>query len=147
MTLPVKKKSELTELEAKFLEALFGEAQGDPGKAKKLAGYSDTTSTTSIVKQLRNEINDIAMNQLAMGAPKAALSLVNLLENPTTKSADIILKAAAQILDRTGVIKKPEEATIKIGTQGGLFILPAKGKFNDDVPTITLDKDEYNDGD
>lgn len=144
MNLPATKKKELTELQVKFLEALFGEAEGDPGKAKKLAGYAPTTTTASIVRQLREEINEIAMDQLAMGAPKAATSLVSLLYNPTTSGADIIIKTAAQILDRAGVIKKSEpETNIKING-GGLFILPAKGKFQEPT-TITLDKDDYTD--
>lgn len=131
MNLPAKKKTQLTELEAKFLEALFGEAQGDPLKAKRIAGYSETTTTTSIVRQLRQEINEIAMDQLAMNGPKAAIKLTNLLDNPTTGGADTIIKVAKEILDRTGVLQPKEDVSIKIGTGGGLFILPAKGPYQE----------------
>jgi hypothetical protein len=36
---------QLTEMQQKFLEVLFDEANGDVVQAKKLAGYSDNTPT------------------------------------------------------------------------------------------------------
>ena len=39
----------LNEKQTKFLEVLFEEAGGDVVTAKKLAGYSNNTPTTSIV--------------------------------------------------------------------------------------------------
>ena len=47
---------ELTEQQQKFLAVLFDEAGGDVLTAKKLAGYSDTTSTTQVVASLKEEI-------------------------------------------------------------------------------------------
>ena len=49
---------ELTEQQQKFLAVLFDEAGGDVLTAKKLAGYSDTTSTTQVVASLKEEILD-----------------------------------------------------------------------------------------
>ena len=43
------KKRELTDRQKKFLEVLFEEANGDPVKAKMIAGYSEHSSTSSIV--------------------------------------------------------------------------------------------------
>ena len=47
---------ELSERQQKFLEVLFEEAGGDVVAAKKLAGYSETTRTSAIVKGLKEEI-------------------------------------------------------------------------------------------
>ena len=44
---------QLTEQQQKFLSVLFEEAGGDVLTAKKLAGYSDTTSTTHVVNSLK----------------------------------------------------------------------------------------------
>ena len=52
----------LTEQQQKFLDALFDQAAGSVAQAKKLAGYSDTTSTTYIVYSLKEEILD-AVNE------------------------------------------------------------------------------------
>lgn len=136
------KRFELTELQQNFLEALFGEAQGDPKKAKELAGYADSVKAITIVRALRQEINEIAMDQLAMGAPKAALALTGLVSNPTQGGADIMIKAAKEVLDRTGVMQKTDDVTIKVGSGGGLFILPAKRP--QEQPTIDLNPGDYN---
>ena len=47
-----------TENQVKFLDVLFDEAGGDVATAKKLAGYADGTSTTVVVKSLKEEILD-----------------------------------------------------------------------------------------
>ena len=44
---------QLTEQQQQFLSVLFEEAGGDILTAKKLAGYSDTTSTSSVVNSLK----------------------------------------------------------------------------------------------
>ena len=44
---------ELTERQQKFLAVLFDEAGGDVVSAKKLAGYAETSSTTEIVKSMK----------------------------------------------------------------------------------------------
>ena len=40
----------LTEKQQKFMAVLFEEANGDVVAAKKLAGYSDTTTTHDVIK-------------------------------------------------------------------------------------------------
>ena len=47
---------QLNERQEKFLSVLFEEANGDVVTAKKLAGYSDNTQTSAIVKGLKEEI-------------------------------------------------------------------------------------------
>ena len=53
----------LNEKQTKFLEVLFEEAGGDVVTAKKLAGYSNNTPTTSIVEGLKDEIFEVIKSQ------------------------------------------------------------------------------------
>ena len=46
---------QLTEKQQTLLNVLFEEAGGDLVQAKKLAGYADTSSTSEIVKGLKEE--------------------------------------------------------------------------------------------
>ena len=43
---------ELTDLQEKFLNALFGEAKGSYAKAMRIAGYAPSTNSHVIVTQL-----------------------------------------------------------------------------------------------
>lgn len=122
-----------TELQSRFLEALFGEAKGSPSQAKKIAGYSDTTSTISIVRTLRKEIQEMAELILAMNAPRAALAQVALLDDPTASGAQTTMKVAENILARTQPDRKDPSIVVP---KGGLFIMPAKDvKEEDEVGT------------
>jgi len=121
----------LTELQQKFLDALFGDAKGNPKLAQKMAGYSENVALSTIVFSLRNEIRDTASMIIAMNSPRAALSLVGLLDDPNQSGAPNIIKAAESILNRTGVDAPKEEINLKIPS-GGLFILPAKEVKNED---------------
>ena len=55
----------LTENQQKFLDVLFEEAAGDVVLAKKLAGYSEGSSTTTIVASLKDEIFQFFMDNAA----------------------------------------------------------------------------------
>ena len=46
----------LTEKQQKFLDVLFEEAKGEPSQARKLAGYAENVSTSSIVNALQEQI-------------------------------------------------------------------------------------------
>jgi hypothetical protein len=65
----------LTEKQQKLLAALFDEAGGDINVAKRIAGYSDATSSTEIINSLKEEILDAKMS------------------------------AAKELLDRSGLVK------------------------------------------
>lgn len=120
---------EISELQQKFLEALFGEAKGDPSVAKKIAGYAETTKTIDIVRALRDEITEQAKLILAIHGPKAAFELVSVAIDPMQPGATTKLKAVESILDRVGVSQKSqasESIDLKV-PQSGLFIMPAKG--------------------
>ena len=46
-------RKELTELQQKFLNELFGEAKGNYAKAMRLAGYSENTNPHHIIQSIR----------------------------------------------------------------------------------------------
>ena len=119
---------QLTDKQTVFLEALMSEeCKGNIRKAMNIANYAETTSINSVVSALKSEINERASTMLAMNAPKAAWGMVDVLDDPGAMGARNSIAAAAQILDRTGLIKK-EQIEVK-NTGGAMFILPPK---NDD---------------
>lgn len=120
------KKKELTTMEATFLEALRGEAKGDLRAAMKLAGYSDNTSVSVLMRQLKNEIIEVAQEMLAAGSIKAVLGLDDVMDKPNSLGAKNKIAAAKEILDRAGIVKPSGEVNLSI-PEGGLIILPAKG--------------------
>ena len=125
--IPSQKKS-LTESQEKFLDALFGEAQGNPRIAGELAGYSDH-SYPKVLRNLKTEIVSRAENYLAVHSAKAATKMVQMLdEDGTTPHASIRMEAAKQILDRIGVVKK-DQLDVNMNLKHGMFILPAKDKI------------------
>ena len=131
-------KKSLTDSQEKFLDALFGEAKGNPKKAGELAGYSDH-SYPKVVRSLKSEIVSRAEGYLATHSAKAATKMVDMLEEDgTTPHASIRLEAAKQILDRIGIAKK-EKIDINMKAIHGLFILPAKDEIK---ITKTLDENE-----
>ena len=118
-------KRNLTDMQKKFLDVLFGEAQGNPREAARIAGYSDH-SYPKVVRNLRKEITELAENHLSTHSAKAANRLIALLdEDGTTPQASIRLAAANSILDRVGIVKK-DQLDINMKALHGIFILPAK---------------------
>ena len=116
---------QLTDKQTVFLEALMSEeCKGSIRKAMNIANYAETTSINSVVSSLKDEINERASTMLAMNAPKAAWGMVDVLDDPGAMGARNSIAAAAQILDRTGLVKK-EQVEVK-NTGGAMFILPPK---------------------
>lgn len=135
--IPSQKKS-LTESQEKFLDALFGEAQGNPRIAGELAGYSDH-SYPKVLRNLKTEIVSRAENYLAVHSAKAATKMVQMLdEDGTTPHASIRMEAAKQILDRIGVVKK-DQLDVNMNLKHGLFILPAKEEPQESIVTPIQD--------
>lgn len=114
--------NKLTDQQKLFLEVLFNEAAGDPVEAKRLAGYSPTYPTSAVVKTLEEEILAATKMFLSRSGPKAAISIVGVLDKPDAFGVKEKLAAAKDILDRIG-ITKTEQINI---SSNGLFILPAK---------------------
>lgn len=120
---------ELSEQQQKFIDALMGEALGDFSKAKKIAGYASNTPISVITKSLKDEIIEAAEFVLVSNAPKAALSMVGVLETPDALGARNLINAAAQVMDRVGIVKKEQLEIKSEGPQ--VFILPAKRSSDD----------------
>ncbi len=119
----------LTEKQQKFLEVLFDGAGGDVVQAKKLAGYGDGTSTTSIVESLKDEIGDRTRSYFARTAPKAAMAMVGALIVPAELGIRDKMSAAKDLLDRAG-LGKVERVDVS-SSSGGVFILPSKEGKNE----------------
>ena len=120
-------KKVLTDMQKLFLEVLMTpECRGNIRLAMQEAGYADTTSITSVVGPLQKEINEKASMMLAMTSPKAAWGLSDVLDNPEAMGARNSIAAAAQVLDRTGLVKKEHVEVTNTG--GAMFILPPKSQ-------------------
>lgn len=113
-----------TEKQEAFLEALCGEAKGNIRAAMNIAGYAPTTKISEVVGNLREEIIERASLMLAMNAPKATFSIINVLDEPDALGARNAVQAAREVLDRVGLVKK-EQVEVQTST-GGLFVLPPK---------------------
>ena len=128
----------LTDTQEKFLDALFGEAQGNPRRAGELAGYSEH-SYPKVLRNLKDEIVKRAENYLAIHSAKAATKMVNMLEEDgTTPHASIRMEAAKQILDRIGIVKK-DQLDVNMNLKHGMFILPAKDEPEESIVTPVQD--------
>ena len=120
---------ELTERQQKFLHVLFDEASGDVIQAKKLAGYSDATSTNDVVKSLKDEIMEATQMYMSRNAPKAAMAMVSGLYDPTELGIRDKMAAAKELLDRTGLVKTEK---LQVEATGGVMLMPAKQSNEDD---------------
>ena len=118
-------KRELTDRQKKFLEVLFEEANGDPVKAKMIAGYSEHSSTSSIVATMKDEIMDATQLYMSRNAPKAAVAMVSGIDDPTQLGIRDRLGAAKELLDRVGLIKTEK---VQVEASGGVMLLPPKKK-------------------
>ena len=119
----------LTEKQKKLLEVLFDEAGGDIVTAKKLAGYSDATSSTEVINSLKEEILDATSTYMARNAPKAAMAMVGALYDPTELGIRDKMSAAKELLDRTGLIKTEK---VQVEASGGVMLMPAKAIVEED---------------
>jgi hypothetical protein len=120
---------ELTEKQQKLLAVLFDEAGGDIVAAKKLAGYSEGSSTSEIVKGLKEEILEATQMFMARNAPKAAMAMVGGLYDPTELGIRDKMSAAKELLDRTGLIKTEK---VQVEASGGVMLMPPKAPASDD---------------
>ena len=122
-------KKTLTENQQKFLEVLFDEAQGDVVQAKYLAGYSANTPTRLIVEALKDEITEATRTYFSRLAPKAAVSMKQVLDDPTELGVRDKMAAAKDLLDRAG-LGKVDKVDIS-SSDGGIFYLPPKEGKNE----------------
>ena len=113
----------LTEKQQKFLDVLFDEAGGDVVRAKELAGYSPNNSTTEIIKAIKEEVVEATQLYMARNAPRAAMSIVSGMVQPTELGMKDKLTAAKDLLDRVGLVKTEK---VQVEATNGLMILPPK---------------------
>ena len=114
---------ELSTKQQTFLQVLFGEANGDYTTAKTLAGYSDTTSAIGVVRTLKDEVLELTREYLAMNGPRAARSMVDVLNNPSELGNQHRLNAAKELLDRVGIHKTDK---VEVTAPSGIMLLPPK---------------------
>lgn len=122
-------KRKLTEKQEKFLAVLFEEAGGDFVRAKELAGYSPTVSTTSIINSMKDEVMEQTHMYLARNAPRAAVAMVGAIIDPTTLGIKERMTAAKEIMDRVGIVKTEK---MQVEAMGGVMLLPPKKPSNED---------------
>jgi hypothetical protein len=121
-------KRELTEKQQLFLDVLFEEAEGDPLKAKKLAGYSDNVPTSSVTASLVDEIAELTRKFIAQSSTKAAFTMFKVMGATDMLGAKERMAAAKDLMDRAGFVKTEK---VEVTTSEPVFILPAKKSSND----------------
>jgi hypothetical protein len=125
---------DLTDKEIIFLEVLFDEtARGMPLEeakfvARDAAGYVETTHPNSILRRLKDEINNRATEELAMKLPDVIQKVDGILQDPTQLGAKHLLEAATWIADRAGLVKK-DQSTVTLRTEQGIIVMPPKKKI------------------
>jgi hypothetical protein len=119
---------QLTEKQQKFLDVLFDEAGGDAIRAKELAGYTSTSSVNEIIKGIKEEVMERTQLYMARNAPRAAMSLVSGMVDPTELGLRDKLNAAKDLLDRVGLVKTEK---VQVEATNGLMILPPKDTNED----------------
>jgi len=120
---------QLTDKQQKFLAVLFDEASGDMVLAKKMAGYSDATTTTEIIKGLKEEILEATQMYMARNAPKAAMAMTGALYDPTELGIRDKMSAAKELLDRVGLVKTEK---MQVEASGGVMLMPPKAPVEDE---------------
>ena len=120
---------QLNERQQKFLDVLFEEAGGDVVAAKKLAGYAEGTSTTEIIRGLKEEILEATQMYMARNAPKAAMAMTGALYDPTELGIRDKMSAAKELLDRTGLVKTEK---MQVEASGGVMLMPPKAVVEED---------------
>ena len=119
----------LTERQQRFMDALFGDANGRIKDAKIIAGYSPSTNNQEIVKSLKEEILEATQTYMASNAPLAAMAMVGGMIDPTELGIRDKMTAAKELLDRTGLIKTEK---VQVEASGGVMLMPTKQTQEDD---------------
>ena len=120
---------ELTEKQRKFLDVLFDEANGDVTQAKLLAGYAPTSSTSDIVRGIKEEVLEATQMFMARNAPKAAVAMVSGINDPTELGIRDKMTAVKELLDRTGLVKTEK---MQVESKGGVMLMPMKNVQTED---------------
>ena len=114
---------ELTDKQQTFLKVLFYEAEGDYTRAKQIAGYSEGTSPSEVLRSLKDEVLELTREYLAMNAPLAARAMISVLDRPSELGNQHKLSAAKELLDRIGIHKTDR---VEVTAPSGIMLLPPK---------------------
>lgn len=117
------KKTGLTEQEEYFLDILFDKHKGNIRAAMDDSGYPKSIPTRKVTQKLKEQIVEVSKAYLSANTAKAVISVVGVLDDPTAPGQNTVLKAAKEVLDRTGVVKEEDQNKI---IERNIFILPAK---------------------
>ena len=120
---------ELTMKQKVFLDVLFEQAGGDMVQAKKIAGYADSSSTSEIIKGLKEEILEATQMYMARNAPKAGMAMTGALYDPTELGIRDKMSAAKELLDRVGLVKTEK---MQVEASGGVMLMPPKAVVEED---------------
>ena len=119
---------ELTEQQKRFLEVLFTDAGVNISTAMRMAGFSEGYSRRMLTNTLKEEIIEATQLYIAMAAPKAAVAMINAIDDPTELGLKEKMSAAKDLLDRAGLVKTEK---IHVESGGGVMLLPAKEREED----------------
>ena len=114
---------ELSEQHKRFLEVLFTDAGGNISSAMRMAGFSEGYSRRTLTNYLKEEIIEATQLYIAMAAPKAAVAMINAIDDPTELGLKEKMGAAKDLLDRAGLVKTEK---VQVESTGGVMVLPAK---------------------
>ena len=114
---------ELTTKQQTFLKVLFDEAEGDYTRAKQIAGYSETTSPSEVLRSVKDEVLELTKEYLALNAPRAARAMISVLDRPCELCNQHRLNAAKELLDSIGIHKTDK---VEVTTPSGIMLLPPK---------------------
>ena len=126
----------LTEQEELFLAYI----EKDPkvASAARAMGIS-YPQAHAIYTKLKDVILDRARAQLAMGAMKAVNTALEMLDaDASTEKGELRLAAAEKIMDRVGITKHTN-VEVRVESENGLFILPAKAPLKPVLDEIDLE--------
>lgn len=119
---------ELTDQHKRFLEVLFTDAGGNISTAMRMAGFSEGYSRRSLTNYLKEEIIEATQLYIAMAAPKAAVAMINAIDDPTELGLKEKMSAAKDLLDRAGLVKTEK---VQVESTGGIMVLPAKEQVDE----------------
>ena len=123
----------LTDMQRAFIEHLFSdECKGNPTLAKRMAGYSDSVSATTVMRGLSEEITEVTRRYLSQHGPAAAMAMVESLgmDGPVPPDSREKMAAAREILDRGVGVVKTDRLEVE-GVKAGIVFLPPKDPEQD----------------
>jgi len=85
-------------------------------------------SRRSLTNYLKEEIIEATQLYIAMAAPKAAVAMINAIDDPTELGLKEKMSAAKDLLDRAGLVKTEK---VQVESTGGIMVLPAKEREED----------------